>query len=240
MQVSHSDDKSAVDIPNVTREAQAQPLEKLTHQVHGDFDKSANHMYLIVPSPGVGSKDSNLVVEELLMHAARTLNGEAVDMVIADCASLNACGATSLGLPQFKVDLGLVKFSLFFMLQQLDSKEACDRASGVRSADARARRAREAPNPPRVGYFGTFHEMFKKSNLLIVDHLLKLAEDTGSTSAYCLNPYSLSDFADWFKNRYHVNDVYVKELGFGDSDIHLVVFLGVERLSPGNVDAVSS
>ena len=125
--VSHSDDKSAVDLPHVVREAQAQPLEKLSHQVHGDYDKSNDQMTIVVPAPGVGSKDANLVVEELLMHAARTLNGEAADVVVADCASLNMCGATALALPQFKVDTGLVLFSLFLMLQQLDSKEACDR-----------------------------------------------------------------------------------------------------------------
>ena len=127
LSVSHSDDKSAVDLPQVTREAQATPLEKLTHQVHGDCNKSTGEMTIVVPNPGVGSKDANLVVEELLMHAARTLNGEAVDVVVADCASLNMCGATTLGLPQFKVDIGLVRFSMFMMLQQLDSKEECDR-----------------------------------------------------------------------------------------------------------------
>ena len=76
----------------------------------------------------------------------------------------------------------------------------------------------------------------QKKNMLTVDHYLQLAQDTGNANAYGLNPYALSDYADWLKGRYHIGDSYFKDLGFSDFDVHLVVAF---RVMNRNVDTTN-
>ena len=55
---------------------------------------------------GVGSKDSDLILDEIVLNLLERANGERHLVLVADCASLNKNAKLLAGLPQWLVDHG--------------------------------------------------------------------------------------------------------------------------------------
>lgn len=85
-------------------------------------------MTYLFPELGVGSKDADMVTNELIVHNLHALNGDQILSHVLDNWSGNKNRCTALGYPQYMVDLKIVLFNLIVLRYPHDSKDACDRS----------------------------------------------------------------------------------------------------------------
>lgn len=83
-------------------------------------------MTFIFPSLGAGSKDADIVTNELFVHDFSALNGEQILLHVMDNWSGNRNRCVMLGYPQYHVDIRVTTFNLHLLRYPNDSKDRCD------------------------------------------------------------------------------------------------------------------
>ena len=84
-------------------------------------------MSFLFPSQGTGSKDADMVTDELLVNDLLTMNGEGMVLHCLDNWSGNRNRCVMFGYLQFTVDIGITKFNLHLLRWPNDSKDESDR-----------------------------------------------------------------------------------------------------------------
>lgn len=107
-------------------QAQGEPLPKYTQKVNGHFEKTTDKFTLLFLSLGAGSKDADIVTNELLAHDFLALNGEHLMIHVLDNWSGNRNRCVALGYLQYHVDIGVTTFNMHLMRWPNDSKDRSD------------------------------------------------------------------------------------------------------------------
>ena len=120
----HFDDKSADDLP-LTPLATTGVGARYRFAIAGHFDMIHDTQTNYIAEQGIGSKDSNLIADEVVLNILERCNGEKTLVLVADCASLNKNAKLLGGLPQWLVDHGFFETVVTLLYWELHGKVRC-------------------------------------------------------------------------------------------------------------------
>jgi hypothetical protein len=126
----HIDDKTRNEWPHVKQESQ-QPLAKHGTDHNGQFDMVNEGMTSYLAEGGSLNKDSDAVMNDIIMNLLEKLNGERHIVLILDNCGINKNGKIAMMLPMLLADMGLVTTCEIVFLKQYHGKHRCDQRFGT-------------------------------------------------------------------------------------------------------------
>ena len=106
MLVYHIDDKSSSDLPQVSR-ASSSVLERFAISMNGQTSCLWDECNLYCGDQTKSQKDTNAIINEIVLNLLTTMNGEKHCVLVFDCGPLNTNAAVAMALPKLLTGLGL-------------------------------------------------------------------------------------------------------------------------------------
>ena len=126
----HHDDGTDVDCPQARLDS-AGHLEKYPIKIHGAYDELLQLCTIIMPELGAGSKDANLLVDDIMVDLLGAANGQKAIVKFLDCGPCGRNATVLAGLPQYLVDHGFADYVMFVLYWNRHSKGSADKIFGA-------------------------------------------------------------------------------------------------------------